>query len=78
MAHWPLEECAYTDGVHASLFIHNTFLYFYLFNEDTVDLQLLHTFQVHNIVIHNFEKLQSIYSYYKILATSPVPYNIPL
>ena len=29
-------------------------------------------FQVYNIVMHNFERLYSIYSYYKILAIVPV------
>ena len=35
-------------------------------------------FQVYNIVIHNSERLYSIYSYYKMLAIFPVLYSIYL
>ena len=39
---------------------------------------LWYMFQVYNIVIHNFKRLYSIYSYYKILTIFPVLYNISL
>ena len=39
---------------------------------------ILSKFQMYYIVIHNFQRLYSIYSYYKTLAIFPVPYNIPL
>ena len=39
---------------------------------------MLQKFQVYNIVIHNFERLYSIYTYDKILAVFPVLYNISL
>ena len=35
-------------------------------------------FQVYNKVMHNFSRLYSIYSYYKILAIFPVLYNTSL
>ena len=35
-------------------------------------------FQVYNIVIHNFEMLYSVYSYYKLLPVFLVLYNISL
>ena len=38
----------------------------------------LYKLQVYNIVIHNFKRLYSIYSYYKILAMFPMLYNISL
>ena len=33
-------------------------------------------FQVYNTVIHNSERLYSIYSYYKMLAIFPVLYSL--
>ena len=37
---------------------------------------MLYKFQVYIIVIHNFQRLYSIYSYYKILAIFSVLYDI--
>ena len=34
--------------------------------------------QVYNTVIHNFQRLYSIYSYYKIWALFPLLYSISL
>ena len=51
------------------------FLFFVFLN--IVDLQY-YMCQVCNIVVHNFQRLYSIYSYYKILAIFPVLYNISL
>ena len=39
---------------------------------------ILYKLQLDNIVIHNFLKLYSVYSYYKILAIFPIVYNISL
>ena len=39
---------------------------------------VLYKLQVYNIVIHNIQRLYSIYSYYKILVILPVLYNISL
>ena len=41
-------------------------------------IYIIYMFQVYNIVIHNFLRLYSIYSYHKILAVFPVLYNISL
>ena len=42
------------------------------------EVQLVYNvkFQVYKTMIHNFQRLQSIYTYYKILAIVPVLYNI--
>jgi len=39
---------------------------------------MLQKFRVYNIVIHNFERLYSIYTYDKTLAVFPVLYNMSL
>ena len=39
---------------------------------------ILYKLQVHNIVIHSFKKLYSIYSYQKVLAIFSMLYNISL
>ena len=39
---------------------------------------MLHKSQMYKTVIHNFWKLYSIYSYYKVLALFPLLYDITL
>ena len=50
----------------------------YLFTAAPAKRIVLYDLQVYNVVIPNFSRLYSIYSYYKILAIFAVLYSGPL
>ena len=57
------------------LFIYSTRIYLLL---NVVDIYLLYELLVYSVVSHNFQRLYSICSYYKMFAIFPVLYNISL